>query len=234
MTEMKNVKLLHVEDNLAHRRLVGHYLQGMKDLAFDVYHADNEEAAVESFKANGIGFVLLDYHLSQGDGLSCLRRLREVDPLVPIIALSGMATPETASELLEVGADDYLNKQELNRENLAAAMRAALSRVEAVKQAPSRSKPLPKFEQSELRFQKLAREFFRRIDAALVRELDDFENAARQERLALQRLQELFTQICDELDGAADGAGVPAAKRLRPLLLEAVLRIYGNLPLAAR
>lgn len=229
----RRIKLLHVEDNLAHRRLVGHFLAAMKEFSFDVFHADSEEAAVDSFRSNGIEFVLLDYHLTQGDGLSCLRRLRGVDPLVPIIALSGAATPEIASELLEVGADDYLAKQDLNRESLAGAMRNVLSRVDLVKQSPTRGKPSAEFEKVDAQFRKLAEEFFKRCDPPLVKEMDEFERLARQDKLTLRHLQELFTRICDELEPQANGsaAQVAVAKRLRPLLLEAVLRVFGNLPI---
>src|SRR5947209_6458205 len=123
----QKLRLLHVEDNLAHRRLVGYYLNGLPNLSLEVSYADSEDAALDEFR-KGADFVLLDYHLTQGNGLSCLKRLRQLDPVVPIVALSGAATPEIAAELLQVGADDYLSKQDLNRETLSQCVTNALAR----------------------------------------------------------------------------------------------------------
>ena len=72
----------------------------MTDYSFDVRHAETEYAALEEFDRGGIDFVILDYHLTSGDGLSCLRRLRERDAMVPVVAVSGVATPEIAAELV--------------------------------------------------------------------------------------------------------------------------------------
>jgi DNA-binding response OmpR family regulator len=227
----RRVKLLHVEDNLAHRRLIKHFLDSMKDFEFDVFHADSEEAAVESFQTNGIQLVLLDFHLTAGDGLSCLKRLRAIDPLVPIVALSGAASPEIASELLEVGADDYLSKQDLNRETLATAVRNVLSRVDLVKKETT-SRKNEVMEQLEAQFSELCKSFLSCADAGLLKAFDQFEAAAREAKLTVWDLQQLFARVCQKLVQQQSSDQPPAEKFLRPLLLEAVLRIYGSLPLS--
>jgi CheY-like chemotaxis protein len=224
----RRLKLLHVEDNLAHRRLIHHYLNSLKDeFTIDLFQTDNEEAAVETFRTCGIEFVILDYHLSQGDGLSCLRKLRGYDPLVPIVALSGAATPEIAAELLEVGADDYLSKQDLSRDGLAAAMRAALSRVDMVRQPPPPKEVADHLERLNEQFVGLCTPFLKAVPPEFVSALDDFAAAARKEDLQAWHLQRFFTQACEKLD---DGPHGKADLRLRPLLLELVLRIFGQLP----
>jgi DNA-binding NarL/FixJ family response regulator len=227
----RRIKLLHVEDNLAHRRLIGHFLNAMKDYEFDVYHADSEEAAVESFRTNGIQLVLLDFHLTAGDGLSCLRRLRAIDPLVPIVALSGAATPEIASELLEVGADDYLSKQDLSREALATAVRNVLSRVDLVKQEGV-AKKHEQIEQLDRQFDDLCATFLQRVDPGLLAALDKFEAAARDAKITVWELQQIFTRVCEKRAQQQASGQPPVEKFLRPLLLESVLRIFGSLPFA--
>ncbi|HMP02284.1 MAG TPA: response regulator [Gemmatales bacterium] len=227
----RRIKLLHVEDNLAHRRLIGHYLSAMKDFEFDVFHADSEEAAVESFRTNGIQIVLLDFHLTQGDGLSCLRRLRSIDPLVPIVALSGAATPEIASELLEVGADDYLSKQDLNREALATAVRNVLSRVDLVrKEGHSRKNEV--LEQLDADFDQACQSFLKSADPNLVAALDKFESSARNAKITVWELQQVFTRVCEKRAQQQPSGQPPVEKFLRPLLLESVLRLFGSLPFA--
>src|SRR5687767_5581962 len=128
----RTVKLLHVEDDAFQRRVIGHYLGGIKDFSFTTTYAATEDEAVTEFGSGGTELVLLDYMLTQGNGLNCLQRLRQIDAMVPIIALSGAATPETAAELLQAGADDFLAKQGLKQEMLAQSVRDALARAEAI------------------------------------------------------------------------------------------------------
>lgn len=130
----RTIRLLHVEDSPVERRFMAHHLSGMRDFAFDIRFAESEEAAVSEFEGGGIGCVILDYNLAEGNGLSCLRRIRERDQIVPIIAVSGQATPEVAAELLEAGADDYITKQDLSANLIAESLRMALVRADAIRQ----------------------------------------------------------------------------------------------------
>ena len=63
---------------------------------------------------------------SEGDGLHCLKELRRRDAKVPIIAISGAASAKIARELVECGADDYLNKSDLSGRLLAKSVREVL------------------------------------------------------------------------------------------------------------
>ncbi len=54
--------------------------------------------------------VILDHGLPDGDGIQVLLRLREKQPEVPVIMLTGLNDAETAVRALKVGADDYMTK----------------------------------------------------------------------------------------------------------------------------
>jgi DNA-binding NtrC family response regulator len=54
--------------------------------------------------------VILDHGLPDGDGIQALLRLREKQPEVPVIMLTGLNDAETAVRALKEGADDYLTK----------------------------------------------------------------------------------------------------------------------------
>jgi DNA-binding response OmpR family regulator len=125
------VTLLHIEDDAFQRRLLAHHLQAMPEFRFEVRHAETEDDALLAFDDGLFEFVILDYNLRQGNGLSCVQELRSRDPVVPIIAISGQATPEIAAELLEAGADDYIEKRDLNSKILADRMRETLLRADA-------------------------------------------------------------------------------------------------------
>ena len=126
----RTLKLLHVEDERAQRHLFAHHLAAMDDFHFEILYADAEDAALDVFDGGGVEFVIVDYHLRHGNGLHCLEELRRRDQVVPIIAVSGVATDEIAAALVQAGADDYLGKRDLTSGVLARSMRDALARAD--------------------------------------------------------------------------------------------------------
>jgi len=54
--------------------------------------------------------VVIDLSLPDTSGLECFKRLREIDPRVPVIFITGHGTVESAIEATRLGAYDYLFK----------------------------------------------------------------------------------------------------------------------------
>src|SRR5262249_61627486 len=102
------VRVLHVEDDLVTQQAMRLHLAAIKEFAFQVTSAVSESEAVEAFGRQPFDVVLLDYHLVQGNGLNCLRQLRAMDPMVPVVVISSVTEPQVAAELLDAGADDFL------------------------------------------------------------------------------------------------------------------------------
>jgi DNA-binding response OmpR family regulator len=125
------VHVLHVEDDPMQRHYLAHHLKGLTDHHFEIRHADGEDEAIAAFEEGNVDLVILDYHLRQGDGFCCLERIRRSDSIVPVIAISGVATAEIAAELIQAGADDYISKKDLNRDLLGRSVRDALARARA-------------------------------------------------------------------------------------------------------
>lgn len=130
---MATTRVLHVEDDKIQRAIVAHYLTDPKEQKYVVTGVESEEDAVSTFRRGGVDLVILDYQLAQGDGLNCLRQLRQLDVIVPVIAVSGTATPAIAAELIEAGADDYLSKESLDKQILAESMETALTRAQGIR-----------------------------------------------------------------------------------------------------
>lgn len=125
------LRVLHVEDNDAERRLLAHHLATIKELDCAIIYAETEDAAIEALKQHPFDLVILDYYLGEGKGSDCLRRLRVRDPLVPVIALSSGPRHLLQPELMESGADAYIDKRELNGKRLSRDVREVLSRRRA-------------------------------------------------------------------------------------------------------
>jgi two-component system, NtrC family, response regulator AtoC len=91
---------------------------------YAVVEAATAAAAVEQI-TGGIDLVLLDYRLPDGDGLTVLRRMKELAPDVPVILMTAFSTVENAVEAMKHGAYHYLNKP-FNLDDVAVTVEKAL------------------------------------------------------------------------------------------------------------
>jgi CheY-like chemotaxis protein len=222
----RTVRVLHVEDSATQQFFLASLLKGLPEYRWAITTAPSEEAAVAVFTPGGTDFVFLDYQLAQGNGLSCLRQLRRRDALVPILAVSAVAPPEIAAELLHAGADGFIKKQELNRELLARTIPELLARTDQLR-LRSREGDGARFEELKAELRQLSIPFLAAISPELVGQITAFERAARQTRANVNQLQRLFDSIVQELD-ANSAPGVSVRQALRPLLLEILFRLFGD------
>ena len=81
---------------------------GKRDL--DIVTAYSGQKALEKLVARKVDVVILDVKMPGMDGIETLRRIKEAQPLVEVIMLTGHATIETGVEGMKLGAFDYLMK----------------------------------------------------------------------------------------------------------------------------
>ncbi len=74
------------------------------------FSTDNGEDALKLVGEEEVDLVLLDLNLGKRSGLDVLKTLREVDPEVLVIIITGYGTVESAVEALKMGAYDYIKK----------------------------------------------------------------------------------------------------------------------------
>ena len=80
------------------------------DNGYEVMQADTGTQAVEKYKAGKPDAVLLDVTMPDMDGLTALKKIRELDPEARIAMLSTMGQQSIVTEALKRGAMDYLVK----------------------------------------------------------------------------------------------------------------------------
>jgi DNA-binding NtrC family response regulator len=72
--------------------------------------AGSGAACLESVARDGPDLVMLDVVMPEIDGLETLRRLKEQQPDLPVVMMSGNATIETAVRATKLGAYDFVEK----------------------------------------------------------------------------------------------------------------------------
>ncbi len=77
---------------------------------YQVHTADSVDAGIKLLKEKNPDAVITDIRMPGTSGIEGLRRIREIDPHVAVIMLTGFGALETAQEALRLGANDYINK----------------------------------------------------------------------------------------------------------------------------
>jgi two-component system nitrogen regulation response regulator NtrX len=119
-----SAEILVVDDEADIRELVGGILQ---DEGYAVKTAGNSTDALAAVRNRAPRLVVLDVWLkgSDLDGLEILTLLKEMDPLLPVVVISGHGTVETAVTAIRRGAFDYLEKP-FQAEKLIVTVQRAL------------------------------------------------------------------------------------------------------------
>jgi two-component system response regulator HydG len=110
---MADEKVLIVEDEEGMREFL-RLLLGKE--RYEVVAADCGEKAIEKFREENFHVVITDIKMPGMDGIQVLTKLKEIDPSVPVILMTGHASMDTAIEAVNKGAFAYLLKQARNDE----------------------------------------------------------------------------------------------------------------------
>jgi DNA-binding response OmpR family regulator len=92
---------------------------------------NNGQQGLDAFDAERPVAVFVDWVMPDRPGIDVCRQLRERDPLVPIIFISGRDDEASISRGLDAGADDFVVKP-VRRIELVARLEAHLRKVKAV------------------------------------------------------------------------------------------------------
>ncbi len=128
MTKRAIKLLLLVEDNAGDARLIREMFneQGANDT--ELLRVGNMSEAEQCLAEHPIDIILLDLGLPDSQGLEAVRRAHAAAPRVPLVVLTGLDDESLAGHALQVGAQDYLIKGQIETRGLLRALRYAVER----------------------------------------------------------------------------------------------------------
>jgi len=104
---MEEMKMMLVDDE---ERFLSTSKKLLSKKGYDALTAKSGSEALEYLRLHNIHVVILDVKMPGMDGITVLKEIKRLYPLVEVIMLTGHGTVESAVEGLKSGATDYLTK----------------------------------------------------------------------------------------------------------------------------
>jgi len=91
----------------------------------EVYSARNGHETIDRIKKNRIDFVFLDYNLPEENGLDILKSIKQMEPDLYVVMISGYGDFEIIIQAMALGCYDYLEKP-LDIDKISILLKRAL------------------------------------------------------------------------------------------------------------
>lgn len=122
---MQPYNVLVVEDNPVDFKSLQRLCKGVND--FHLIHTENLSSSFELVETESVDIALLDLSLPDSSGLQTVRKLAS-EVAIPIVVLSGTQEKGIALQAIQQGAQDYLLKDNLDKQVLIQTLRYAIAR----------------------------------------------------------------------------------------------------------
>ena len=104
---MEKKKILVIDDEPQIRELLKMFIETNSGV---VDEAGSVEDALSKIRSRSYDMVLLDIMLPDGNGLDVLKQVKQINPLLPVVMITGGSDIKVAEECLANGAVDYITK----------------------------------------------------------------------------------------------------------------------------
>lgn len=122
------IHILLIEDNPGDVRLIQEYLKDSGLQRYQLHHGETLASGRKILYNQPIQIVLLDLHVPDSMGFSTFEKLYEEFPDYPFVVLTGLSDSTLGLRAVKKGAQDFLNKNELNGQILGHTVRYAIER----------------------------------------------------------------------------------------------------------
>ena len=126
-----SIRILLIEDNPGDARLVKEMLAEGDQGSFSLSHVERLTEGLARLKEDDFQVVLLDLSLPDAQGLDTVTQVCTQAPHVPVLVFTGCDDETLAIRAVQVGAQDYLVKGQMDYHLLKRSIRYALERKRA-------------------------------------------------------------------------------------------------------
>jgi PAS domain S-box-containing protein len=116
--------ILIAEDDYPNFSLMNEFLN---KTPVKIRYAENGAHAVELFRTTGADLILMDIKMPVLDGIEACKKIKAINPHVPIIALTAYAYENDKKRFLAQGFDEYISKP-VDQEELIQKVQAVISK----------------------------------------------------------------------------------------------------------
>ena len=102
----------------------------------EVSTVPSADEALEMIKKYEFDLLLIDVKMPKHDGMFLMREILKVIPEMPIIVMSGYPTPETVSDVLKLGATQFIPKP-FRPDELVKTIRPVLQKILSKRSFPT-------------------------------------------------------------------------------------------------
>ena len=129
-------KVLVIDDESEVRHLIRRVLQKM---GHEVIEAADGADTMQLIRHERPDLVLLDIHMPKLDGIATMSDIRDVDPTLPVVMVTGDLDLERVKLALERGASEYITKP-FDLQSLESSITGNLERRSTLQAAQARRK----------------------------------------------------------------------------------------------
>lgn len=100
------IKILIVDDEV---NMIWALKKALIKENYEIISAENGQVAIESLKEEP-DLIIMDLKMPKMDGMEALKRIKDINPKIPIIMMTAHGSTNTAVEAMKLGALDYISK----------------------------------------------------------------------------------------------------------------------------
>ncbi|MEA2068960.1 MAG: hybrid sensor histidine kinase/response regulator [Verrucomicrobiota bacterium] len=114
---------------------------------YEMFLADRVDAGVELLRDKSPDLVIMDIRMPEKSGIEGLQEIRDINPNVSIVMLTGYGDLETAQQAIRFGANDYLQKP-FDTDDIQAVVKKYVARSKLFSRKKQAQEELNKMTQS--------------------------------------------------------------------------------------
>lgn len=154
---LQSLRILLIEDNPADSKLIDVYLREAFNKNYSLVQAESLHSGIGLIESGKFDIIILDLTLPDSEGIDTFTSIHNTLSDIPIIVLTGLKDEVTGSTAVKLGAQDFLNKSQLDSNTLKRSIDYGIERHKLYKELANYAKKIESNEKLLVEAQKIAR-----------------------------------------------------------------------------